>query len=78
MKIFIMPLQLLSGLWYYYYNQWPAFVLSGNLETAALVHTAAVFMVLAFLVVHTYLSTTGGTVLSYTKAMLTGWEEVED
>jgi len=78
LKIFILPLQLLSGLWYYYYNQWPAFGLSGNLETAAVVHTAAAFMVLAFLVVHTYLSTTGGTVLSYTKAMLTGWEEVED
>ncbi len=78
LKIFILPLQLISGLWYYYYNQWPAMGLSGTLETAALVHTAAAFMVLAFLVVHTYLSTTGGTVLSYTKAMLTGWEEVED
>ena len=78
LKIFILPLQLLSGLWYYYYNQWPAMGLSGNLETVALVHTAAAFMVLAFLVIHTYLSTTGGTLLSYIKAMVTGWEEVED
>jgi len=35
-------------------------------------------MVLAFLIVHTYLTTTGGTLLSYTMAMITGWEEVEE
>jgi len=78
LKIFILPLQIISGLWYYYYNQWPAFGLTGSLETAALVHTAAAFMVLAFLIMHTYLSTTGGTLFSYIKAMITGWEEVEE
>ncbi len=78
LKVFILPLQILSGLWYYYYNQWPVMGLSGSLETAALVHTAAAFMVLAFLIVHTYLTTTGGTLLSYTMAMITGWEEVEE
>ena len=41
----------------------------------AMVHTAAAFMMLAFLVGHLYLSTTGHTPLAHIKAMITGWED---
>jgi thiosulfate reductase cytochrome b subunit len=34
-------------------------------------------MILAFFIVHIYLTTTGHTVTSHIKAMITGWEKVE-
>ena len=40
--------------------------------------TAAAFMMLAFLIGHLYLSTTGHTPLAHIKAMITGYEDVED
>lgn len=40
-------------------------------------HTAAAFMMLAFLIGHLYLSTTGHTPLAHIKAMITGWEDAE-
>ncbi len=77
LKILLLPGIFLSGLWYYFYNQWPAYGLGGSLESAAYVHTGFAFLILSFLVIHTYLTTTGGTLWSYTLAMITGWEEVE-
>tara|TARA_R110002167_G_scaffold135985_2_gene322591 strand:+ start:744 stop:887 length:144 start_codon:yes stop_codon:yes gene_type:complete len=42
-----------SALLYLFYNDWPA-VLAGalNLETVALVHTAAAFAMLVFIIAH--------------------------
>jgi thiosulfate reductase cytochrome b subunit len=31
-----------------------------------------------FVIVHVYMTTTGHTVTAHVKAMVTGWEEVED
>ncbi|RUM39310.1 MAG: hypothetical protein DSY58_00650 [Desulfobulbus sp.] len=74
LKIFLFPLQIITGLLYMNYN-----VLDGkvSLETVAMLHTAGAFAFLAFLIVHIYLATTGETVVSHFKAMITGWEEVE-
>lgn len=47
-------------------------------ESVALVHTAAAYIVMAFMIVHVYLTTTGRTPLSNIKAMLTGWEVLEE
>jgi hypothetical protein len=41
-------------------------------------HTAAAFMMLAFLIGHFYLSTTGHTPLAHIKAMITGWEDQDE
>jgi thiosulfate reductase cytochrome b subunit len=48
-----------------------------SLEIIALLHTLGAFLLIAFLVVHLYLITTGHTVTSNLKAMITGWEELE-
>jgi len=70
-----------SGLAYLYYNELAATKLAAStglsLGAIALVHTAAAFMMLAFLIGHLYLSTTGHTPLAHIKAMITGWEDVE-
>lgn len=77
-KLIINPALWASGLLYLYY---PEAVRAGlilpGLRPIALVHTAAAFMMLMFLISHVYLATTGPTPLSHIKAMITGWEDAE-
>ena len=81
-KLVINPLIWVSGLLYLYYNDLAATKIAGvaglSLGSIALVHTAAAFMMLAFLIGHVYLSTTGHTPLSHIKAMITGWEDTAE
>jgi len=81
-KLVINPLIWVSGLAYLYYNEIAASkipVLVGlGLGSIAMVHTAAAFMMLAFLIGHLYLSTTGHTPLAHIKAMISGWEDVHE
>ncbi|MFP4035879.1 MAG: cytochrome b/b6 domain-containing protein [Desulfovermiculus sp.] len=73
---FLVPFQIITGFLYYYYNQWPQLGLDWQLSTVAYLHTAGGFAFLAFLIVHTYMTTTGHTVMAHIKAMFTGVEEV--
>jgi thiosulfate reductase cytochrome b subunit len=67
----LLPVQMVTGLFYWGYNSWPEWGLSGlSLEVVA--------MVLSFVIVHIYMITTGHTILAHTRAMITGWEEVAD
>lgn len=75
---FLVPYQIITGFLYYYYNDWAAMGLDWNLSTIAYLHTAGAFAFLAFMVVHVYMTTTGHTVFSHTKAMLSGWETVNE
>jgi len=74
----LVPFQLITGYIYYYYNSWPQLGWDFSLKAIALLHTAGGFAMLAFAIVHIYMTTTGSTVFSHTKAMLTGWEEVHE
>ncbi len=49
-----------------------------TLEFIAIFHTVAAILLVSFLITHLYLLTTGKTVTSNLKAMLTGYEELED
>lgn len=74
----LLPVQMVSGLLYWGYNTWPAWGLSQfSLGVVAFIHTAGAFAILAFLVVHIYMTTTGHTITAHVRAMITGWEEVE-
>ena len=78
-KLLIAPVIVTTGLLYMYYNDWPAWGLTTlSLGGVALVHTAAAFILTTFLVVHLYMITTGHTLFSNIKAMITGYEELED
>ena len=48
------------------------------LEWIATGHTLGAFLMLAFLVSHLYLATTGHKLTSQVKAMITGWEDLGD
>jgi thiosulfate reductase cytochrome b subunit len=81
-KIIINPVIWVSGLLYLYYNDLGVSKIAGiaglKLGSIALVHTGAAFMMLAFLIGHVYLVTTGHTPLAHIKAMITGWEDLDD
>lgn len=76
----ILPTLWISGILYLFHAQWPAIGLDGllSLQWVARVHVAAAFLVLIFLIVHVYLTTTGHTPTAHIKTMITGWEEVDD
>jgi len=74
--VLINPLIWISGLLYLFWGRlepllpdWLA------LEAVALAHTGGAFLMLIFLIVHVYLTTTGHTPLAHIRAMITGWEE---
>ena len=75
----ISPIIWFSGWFYLFYASWAAWGVDRylSLEWVAFFHTVGAFMILAFFIVHIYLTTTGHTVTSHIKAMVTGWEEVE-
>lgn len=77
LKLLIFPIQGLTGLAYFYYDDLAARgYLPDGVGTIALIHTAGAFALLAFLIAHMYLTTTGETLTSNLKAMLTGWEKL--
>ncbi|WP_428567632.1 MAG: cytochrome b/b6 domain-containing protein [Solidesulfovibrio sp. DCME] len=72
----LLPFMMATGLLYYLYNDWPSLGLAGlHLSSVALAHLIGAFAILAFLVVHIYMTTTGHTPLAHMRAMVTGWEE---
>jgi thiosulfate reductase cytochrome b subunit len=82
LKGLVIPVMVMSGLVYMFYRYPQRYeMLSLNidgLQTVALLHTAGAFLLVAFFVIHVYLITTGRTVTSNLKAMITGYEELSD
>ena len=75
----LLPIQMASGFLYWGYNSWPQWGLGWlPLKVVALVHLAGAFAIFSFLVVHIYMTTTGHSLFAHIKAMITGWEEVEE
>lgn len=83
LKILVIPVMVISGLLYMFYR-YPQSgggiqVLNiGSIEPIALVHTFGAFVLIAFLIAHLYLITTGTSVTSNLKAMITGYEDLEE
>jgi len=81
LKILVIPVMVLSGLLYMFYRYPQQGVIEGlninSIEVIALFHTAGAFLLISFLIVHLYLITTGETVTSNLKAMITGYEELD-
>ncbi len=75
----VSPLIWGSGLLYLFRPHWETLGLAGwlRLDAVAWAHTAGAFMMLVFVVVHVYLTTTGHTVFAHIKTMITGWEALE-
>jgi thiosulfate reductase cytochrome b subunit len=81
-KILIIPVMVVSGLLYMFHKQIDAndivVISEFNLEWIALWHTLGAWLLVSFIIVHVYMTTTGHSVVSNIKAMITGYEEQED
>lgn len=69
----LLPIQMVTGLLYYLYND-----LTGifSLPVVAVTHTLVALLLLNFLIIHLYMTTTGHSLFSHISGMITGWEEV--
>lgn len=78
--VVISPIIWITGWAYIFYNSWEDFGLDQylSLEEIAFYHALGAFMILIFLIAHLYLITTGPTIMSHMKAMITGWEEIDE
>lgn len=81
LKILIIPLSVTSGLLYMFYR-YPTrhgidAINVSTLKYIAIFHTVGAILLVVFIVTHLYLITTGETVTSNLKAMLTGYEELD-
>jgi len=78
LKLVLFPAIWVSGIAYLLYFLWNDIAgASDLLSNVALIHTAAAFATLAFIVVHIYLFTTGHSFAEHVKPMLTGFDDVE-
>lgn len=81
-KVLIVPVMVGSGLLYMFHKHLNAndvVVISDiPLDVVAIVHTFGAFVLITFIIVHVYMTTTGHSLTANIKAMVTGYEEVED
>ncbi len=73
----ITPIIWFSGWFYLFYGQWREWGVDGflSLEWVAFFHVLGAYMILVFVIAHTYLITAGHTPTSHLTAMITGWED---
>jgi thiosulfate reductase cytochrome b subunit len=81
LKLLVIPVMVSSGLLYMFYRFARMSTIFGmhvsSLGVIAYFHTAGAFALVVFLIAHLYLITTGTTLTSNLKAMITGVEELE-
>ena len=81
-KLIMAPMVILSGVLYLFYKSFDVndvvVALNIPLELIAVVHTLGAFLLMSFILVHVYMTTTGHTLTTNIKAMITGYEELED
>ena len=74
LKILVIPVQVLTGLAYLYYMYPDSVWHTSGITFIAVLHTFGAFVLIAFVIAHIYLTTTGHTPTESLYAMLTGWE----
>ena len=81
-KLVLIPLTIVTGFIYMFHKTIDrndmVIVSNFSLGSIAFWHTLGAFLLMAFLIVHVYMTTTGERPLSNIRAMLTGHEETED
>lgn len=81
-KLVLIPLTVASGILYMLHKNIDqndiVIVENISLGTLAFWHTLGAFLLMVFLVVHVYMTTTGRTPVSNIRAMISGYEEIGD
>jgi thiosulfate reductase cytochrome b subunit len=67
-----------TGIVYLLYDFWSHYSWAGDALTyTAFLHTAAAFIMAAFVIIHVYMTTTGKTAFHYVRTMITGYDQIE-
>jgi thiosulfate reductase cytochrome b subunit len=67
-----------TGVFYLLYDFWGHYPWAGQaLIYTAFAHTAAAFIMAAFVIIHVYMTTTGKTAFHYVRTMITGYDSIE-
>ena len=81
-KLVMAPLIVVTGLLYMFHRNIDAndmvIISDLPLEVVAFLHTLGAYLILMFAIIHVYMTTTGTTSVSNFKAMITGYEELEE
>ncbi|WP_291857268.1 cytochrome b/b6 domain-containing protein [Marinilabilia sp.] len=81
-KLVMAPLLVITGFVYMFYRTIDAnnmvIISDIPLEVIAFLHTLGAYLIIMFAIVHVYMTTTGHTPTSNIRAMLTGYEELEE
>lgn len=81
-KLFLVPVTIISGILYMFHKTFDqnniVVIKDIPLDQIAFWHTLGAYLLMVFLVVHVYMTTTGNTPTSNIKAMITGYEEIND
>ncbi|MCX6236135.1 MAG: cytochrome b/b6 domain-containing protein [Bacteroidia bacterium] len=81
-KLVLVPITIISGILYLLYKTFDQnnliVIEDYPLASIAFWHTLGAILLMIFLVVHVYMTTTGKTPTSNIKAMITGYEELDD
>lgn len=72
------PVQIITGLLYFYFRYPGNPVDSEAFTIIAAIHTLFAFLLVSFLMVHIYMTTTGKKVNTYIREMVTGVHEIEE
>ncbi len=82
LKLLVIPVMVSTGLLYLYYRYPRSTKIEAlnidSLAPIAILHTIGAFLLVAFIIVHLYLITTGESVTSNLNAMITGYENLHD
>lgn len=74
----LLPVQIITGLIFYFFPELRAAGYIDQIGTVAVIHTFSAYAILAFLIVHLYLITLGAKLSSHLKAMVTGKETIDE
>ena len=75
----LLPAQIITGILIWGAQKWPEIAQQfGGLPFLAPTHTLLAWAFATFIVMHVYLTTTGHTATAGIKAMIEGWDEIED
>jgi len=77
LKLFIIPVQVVTGFIYLYYVYPESTLHVSSIGGVAILHTIGAFSLIIFVIAHVYLTTTGDKIFISIKAMITGWEVVD-
>lgn len=78
LTIIVIPVMVISGFTYLYFNYPIQGFALDSLEPVAFIHTIGAYILITFVIIHLYLITTGHTITSNLVAMITGWEKMDE